>query len=171
MMEESSRLWQYLSPDMQALIDDGEFLVLDSLRHKDEPPTDFSYLVFPYAKVYEGFLKKLFLDTGIIGEREYHSDHFRIGKVLSPNLVRRLGGRSAYEQIRSRYGKELAARVWHTWKEGRNLVFHYFPHNFRRLTRTQATEIIQGITNTMAELVTITGLGEPLARWGSSKVM
>lgn len=159
MIEESSRLWQYLSPDMRSLIRDGEFLVEDSIRHPDAPPTDFSYLVFPFAKLYEGFLKKLFLDTGIITERDYHSDHFRIGKVLSPNLVRRLGFRSAYGLVSDRYGRELAARLWHVWKEGRNLVFHYFPHNFRRLTRLQAIELINTLTNTMAESVEIFRVG------------
>ena len=148
---------------MQALARDGEFLVEDSLRHTaDGLPAgrqDFSYLVFPFAKLYEGFLKKLFLDAGIITDREYHSDHFRIGKVLSPNLARRLGAKSAYAQISDRYGRELAARLWHTWKEGRNLVFHYFPHNYRRLTREEAVELINTLTHTMMESVEIFGVG------------
>jgi hypothetical protein len=155
MMEETSPLWQYLSPDMQALVRDGEFLVEDSIRHTDAPPTDFSYLVFPFAKLYEGFLKKLFIDAKIISEREYHSDHYRIGKTLSPNMVRRLGGRSAYKQISDRYGAELAARLWHSWKEGRNLVFHYFPHNYRSLTRPAAIELIHQLVGTMSEAVLI----------------
>ena len=150
MIPESSRLWQYLAPDMQALLQDGEFLVEDSIRHHDPAPTDFSYVVFPFAKLYEGFLKKAFLDANIITPREYHSDHFRIGKVLSPNLVRRLGPRSAYAQISNRHGKELAARLWRIWKEGRNLVFHYFPHNYRSLTREQAVELAKTIVNTMS---------------------
>ena len=140
---------------MRALLRDGEFLVEDSLRHHDAPPTDFSYIVFPFAKLFEGFLKKSFLDADIITEKEYKSDHFRIGKVLSPNLVRRLGTSSAYQQISDRYGKELAARIWHTWKEGRNLVFHYFPHNIRSLTRQEAIEMASTITNTMTEIVRI----------------
>lgn len=159
MIEPSSRLWQYMSPDMQALLRDGEFLVEDSLRHHDAPPTDFSYIVFPFAKLYEGFLKKLFLDGGIITEQDYHSDHFRIGKVLSPNLARRLGPRSAYQSISDRYGRELAARLWHTWKEGRNMVFHYFPHNFRRLTRADAIYLVDTLTHTMTEAVEILGVG------------
>lgn len=158
MIEESSRLWQYLGPDMRSLLRDGEFLVADSARHTN-PPTDFSYIVFPFAKLYEGFLKKLFLDVGIISDREYHSDHFRIGKVLSPNLARRLGDRSAYGGISAKYGVELAARLWHTWKEGRNLVFHYFPHNFRRLTRVEAVELVNTLVNTMSESVEILGVG------------
>ena len=155
MIEEASRLWQYLAPDMRALVRDGEFLIEDSVRHHDAPPTDFSYLVFPFAKLYEGFLKKLFLDTEIISDRDYHSDHFRIGKVLSPNLARRLGARSAYRQISDRYGDQLAARLWHTWKEGRNLVFHYFPHNYRSLTRPAAVELVKQLVGTMSESVLI----------------
>ncbi len=159
MMEETSALWQYLAPDMRALVRDGEFLIEDSIRHTaDGLPAgrqDFSYLVFPFAKLYEGFLKKLFLDAHIISDREYRSDHFRIGKVLSPNMVHRLGDRSAYKQISDRYGDQLAARLWHTWKEGRNMVFHYFPHNYRSLTRDMAVEQVNQLVGTMREAVLI----------------
>ncbi len=161
MMEETSPLWRYLSQDMRALIRDGEFLVEDSLRHtpplasSGARPTDYSYLVFPFAKLYEGFLKKLFVDAAIITEREYHSDHYRIGKTLSPNMARRLGNRSAYKQISDRYGDQLAARLWHSWKEGRNLVFHYFPHNLRSLSRPAAVELIHQMVGTMSEAVLI----------------
>lgn len=148
MIEKTSHLWQYLSPDMRDLARDGEFLEADSLRHHDAAPTDFSYIVFPFAKLYEGFLKKLFLDANIISELDYHSDHFRIGKVLSPND-------RVYAQISERYGVELAARLWHTWKEGRNLVFHYFPHNYRSLTHLQAVELVNQLVGTMCEAVEI----------------
>jgi len=153
MIRQGSMLWQYLSPEQRALASDGDFLLKDSALHADPEPTDYSYLVFPYAKLYEGFLKDLFRDLGIIDERAYRSDHFRIGKVLSPNLVRRLGGRSAYAAIENRYGKDLATRLWHAWKEGRNLVFHYFPHNYRALTRDRAAELTTSIQETMEEAV------------------
>jgi hypothetical protein len=159
MIEDSSGLWKYLDADMRSLIRDGEFLVEDSLRHTDAPPTDFSYLVFPFAKLYEGFLKKLFRDTGIISDRDYKSDHFRIGKVLSPNIARILGPRSAYTLISDKFGDQLAARLWHTWKDGRNMVFHYFPHNFKRLSRNDAVSLIRIITNTMKESVELFGVG------------
>ncbi|MCX6794326.1 MAG: hypothetical protein NTY06_04470, partial [Candidatus Gottesmanbacteria bacterium] len=155
MIEETSRLWEYLTSDMRELVRDGEFLIQDSLHHHDAEPTDFSYIVFPFSKLYEGFLKKLFLDAGIISEREYHSDHFRIGKALSPNMVRQLADRSAYKQISDRYGAELAARLWHTWKEGRNMVFHYFPHNYRSLTRSAAIELVNQLVGSMREAVLI----------------
>ncbi len=153
MIQPGSALWQYLSPQQQTLAGDGAFLVEDSLHHKDEDPTDYSYLVFPFAKMYEGFLKQLFLDTGMITEKDYFSDHFRIGKVLSPNLARRLGGSSVYAHVERTYHKGLATRLWHAWKEGRNLVFHYFPHNYRLLSRDDAVKTIQNIVETMQEAV------------------
>lgn len=153
-----SSLWQYLSPQQQALAADGELLIEDRRLHPNEHLSDYSYLVFPFAKLYEGFLKQLFLDLTIIAERDFRSDHFRIGKVLSPNLARRLGGKSAYAQVEKRFGKDLATRLWHTWKKGRNLVFHYFPHNYLALSEGEAHGIIQNIVGAMEEAVRVTGV-------------
>lgn len=153
MIDEGSLLWQYLSPKQRVLAGDGNFLIRDSDIHRDDEPTDYSYLVFPFAKMYEGFLKQLFLDTGIISENEYASEHFRIGKALSPNLAHRLGPHSAYAQLTKHYSKDLATRLWNTWKEGRNLVFHYFPHNYRALSHTDAMELISMIVDTMEQAV------------------
>lgn len=153
MIAEGSVLWQYLSAQQRVLLGDGMFLLEDSKRHTDTEPTDYSYLVFPFAKMYEGFLKQLFCDLSIIGQREYESHHYRIGKALSPNLVRRLGQRSAYGQVEQRYGAGLAQLLWQAWKEGRNLVFHYFPHNYRALTRLQAQAAIELILRAMETAV------------------
>jgi hypothetical protein len=155
-ISEGQLLWQYLSPNQRVLYGDGMFLLKDSLNHKDEEPTDYSYIVFPFAKMFEGFLKQLFLDLGIIGSREYNSDRFRIGRALSPTLSKYLNGKSAFLQIEKRYGKELANNIWQTWKEGRNLVFHYFPHNYRALTREQAEVLINLIIDTMDGAVRLT---------------
>lgn len=149
MIKPGSMLWQYLTPEQRVLAGDGEFLMVDAARHRDQEPTDYSYVVFPFAKLYEGFLKHLFHDVGIITEREFRGDKFRIGKTLSPHLVSRLRGRSAYGQIVSRHGKDVAERLWHTWKVGRNQVFHYFPDNYRALTLEQARGLITDIVDTM----------------------
>jgi hypothetical protein len=153
MIQEGSRLWQYLTVEERSLAGDGAFLVTDTARHVDDPPTDYSYLVFPFAKLYEGFLKRLFRDLDIISVHEYESDHFRIGRTLSPGMIGRLRGRSAFGQIEKRFGKDLATRLWHTWKNGRNLVFHYFPHNYRSLTLEQAKAAITMIIDTMDNAV------------------
>ncbi len=156
MIKQDSRLWHYLSPEQRVLAGDGAFLVSDSIRHKDEEPTDYSYLVFPFAKMYEGFLKQLFRDLGVIEERDYYSNHFRIGKALSPHLVRQLGHKSIYAEFSKRFNRDLTDRLWSTWKEARNLVFHYFPHNYRALTRDQAIELIERLIDVMETAVTQT---------------
>lgn len=142
-----------MSPEQHSLARDGTLLLADHLEHPNEKIGDYSYLVFPFSKLYEGFLKQLFRDLKIISDRDYRSDHYRIGRSLSPNLTRRLGGRSAYGQVEERFGKELADRLWYAWKEGRNLVFHYFPHNFRALDLKQAQTLIDLISSVMEEAV------------------
>lgn len=153
MITEGSPLWQYLSSAQRVLAADGAFLLRDSAVHRDQEPTDYSYLVFPFAKLYEGFLKQLFLDLGIIGMRDYESDRYRIGKALSPHLVRRLRGRSAYGALEQRFGASLAIQLWDAWKEGRNLVFHYFPHNLRALSHEQAQRVIAKLILAMEQAV------------------
>jgi len=158
MILHDSPLFNYLSEQERVLADDGAFLQEDSLKHINQEPTDYSYLVFPYAKLYEGFLKDAFMDLGIILDRDYRSNHFRIGKVLSPNLIRRLGNRSAYGQIRDTYSNDLAELLWRAWKEGRNLVFHYFPGDFRMLSKGEAIATIKLIVHAMTEFVQKTGV-------------
>ncbi|MEK7593062.1 MAG: hypothetical protein AAB508_06830 [Patescibacteria group bacterium] len=162
---ENSRVWRFLSVEQRVLAGDGQFLLDDSMNHINEDPTDYSYLVFPYAKLYEGFLKDIFLSAEIISQTEYVSDHFRIGKALSPSMVSRLGKSSAYRQISERYGKDLATELWHAWKEGRNMVFHYFPHNYKALSRDQATILIDRLVTAMDHAVERMREGE---RYGSS---
>ncbi len=157
-----SVLWSYLESDLQGLISDGEHLI-DLVREEDKRTSDFSYLVFPVSKAYEGFLKRLFLDTGVITEKDYYGDDVRIGRILSPRY------RHAHPEIFNRiclredvaedaHGSDLADRLWEVWHEGRNLVFHYFPHNFRRLNHDEALHIILMVISQMHEAVRVCAL-------------
>lgn len=157
MIEESSKLWQYLSQGQKDLIRGGYYLLEDLKSHtQTHPITDYSFLVFPFAKAYEGYLKQLFLDLGLIKKWQYESDHFRIGKALSPNLQRMLRKNSVYRELTYLTGnQEFADKLWQVWKRGRNQVFHYFPHNLAAVTLTGAEEIIAEIINTMEQGVEI----------------
>ncbi len=162
-----SDLWAYLSPEQKKLASDGQLLIEDCDQHPNEKLSDYSYLVFPFAKLYEGFLKQLLRDLNIITFQDYRSDHFRIGEVLSPNLVGMLGDRSAYRLVRERYGVDLADDFWRTWKEGRNLVFHYFPHNYRALTHDEAIGFIHMIEDTMKRAVEETKVNSLIENTGA----
>jgi hypothetical protein len=141
--------WQYLSQNQKDLILEGQYLMNDIIKHNAYQFKDYSFLVFPFAKAYEGFLKRLFLDIGFISRLDYISDHLRLGKLMSPNLVMRLGERSLYKKITDTAGKELADRIWDAWKLGRNQVFHYFPHNLKSVTFEEAERIIGELIQTM----------------------
>lgn len=150
--DEYGEFWNYLSPTQKDLILEGNFLMNDVIRHANYSFKDYSFLVFPYGKAFEGFLKKIFLDLGYISHLDYISDHFRLGKMMSPHLVERLGERSLYLQMKNHGGQQLADEVWQMWKVGRNEIFHYFPHNLKMITFQQAEEIIQKIIQTMESI-------------------
>lgn len=150
----TSSLWQYLSDGQRELIEEGYHLLDHAKTHlEDHKYRDYSFVVFPFAKAYEGFLKQIFLDVGFINEQDYKSDHFRLGKVMSPNLMRRLGNRSVYNKICNSTGCELAEKIWSAWKRGRNQVFHYFPHNLKSLTLGEAEDIISQLIAAMEQAV------------------
>jgi hypothetical protein len=148
-----SQLWNYLIPEIRDLIEDGEIILnfVYENKHKAEI-SDFSFIVFPFAKAYEGFLKRFFLDSGLISEADYFGDDIRIGKLLNPNYA---DNTSIYNRICNNPGvaKHLPKRLWEAWKRGRNLVFHYFPNNFRRLAYEESLDIINDLINAMAEIV------------------
>lgn len=152
------RFWEYLSQPQKDLISEGEYLMNEIIRHHSYKFKDYSFLIFPYAKAYEGFLKQLFKDIGFISHLDYISDHLRLGKLMSPNLIERLGDRSLYKKIREKTNEECAEKVWQTWKIGRNQIFHYFPHNLKAVSFGEAEKIIGRIIMTMEEVYEKLGL-------------
>lgn len=141
LVDRNSKLWEYLAEEIRGLISDGEILLGD-VGHFQGKISDFSYLVFPFSKAYEGFLKKLFLDLHMIREDEYYGDAIRIGRVLNPHYTHR---DSVYKKllVHAQGGEILSKKLWEVWKQGRNSVFHYFPHNFRKLSYEEALFIIK----------------------------
>ncbi len=152
LISRNSALWQYMPLEIKGLIEDGERLLAHAEEHASKT-SDYSYLVFPFAKAYEGFLKRLFLDLELIREDEYYGDDIRIGRMLNPSFVKEHG--NVFDKVCSRAGNghETAELLWDTWKIGRNQVFHYFPHNFRKLTQKEAVEVINKIISAMAHAV------------------
>lgn len=142
-------LWGYLSQTQKDLINEGQYLMNDVIQDHAYRFKDYSFLIFPFAKSYEGFLKQLFKDVGFMSHLDYISDHLRLGKLLSPHLVMKLGDRSLFEKIRLNGSRELAETIWRTWKLGRNEIFHYFPHNIRAVTFDEANRTVSNILETM----------------------
>lgn len=153
MIEENSQLWKYLSDGQKGLVSTSLFLLEDIKSHPDTRLTDYSYIVFPISKAYEGFLKQLFLDRRFISKNQYESDHFRIGKALSPNLQYHLRAKSVYFKITEKCGVEVSEKLWQMWKRGRNLIIHYYPHNYQAISLHDAETMVYDFLKTMGEAI------------------
>lgn len=152
LINKESQFWSYLSQGQKDLLDEGLYLMDDIIRDHAYQFKDYSFLVFPFAKAYEGFLKQIFRDKKLISRLDYISDHLRLGKLMSPNLIGKLGDRSLYKKIQEQYSQELADKVWNVWKNGRNQIFHYFPHNIKAISFNESRGICLDILRTMEEV-------------------
>ncbi len=155
LISRKSVLWNYLSLEVRELVTDGEVLLDEAADlHARNAIADYSFMVFPFSKGYEGFLKKLFLDLGLIKEDEYYGDDIRIGRILNPSYIHEV--KSVYKKLCGPSGKgkdDVAEQMWEMWRKGRNQVFHYFPHNFRKLSYEEAFDIIKKIIGAMDHAV------------------
>ncbi len=113
--------------------------------------SDYSFLVAPAAKAYEGYLKDFFLKIGIIDKLQHQSNRFRVGKTLNPSL--RFKRFSIFQKLANldNSGEELAETLWNGWKLGRNQIFHYFPGQLKKLTLTNAKERINLILKAIVQ--------------------
>ncbi len=138
----------YLKNDQDQLIDDVE----NVLKYLQENHiNDYSFIVAPAAKAYEGYLKDFFFDLHIIDENSYHSDRFRVGKTLNPSL--RYKRYSIFKKLADLHdnGEQLAEKLWSAWKQGRNEIFHYFPGNVKKLSKIEAEDRITLILKAIIE--------------------
>lgn len=143
--------WDYLEEDLQELISESTLLI-EKVKNWEERFHDYAFVVFPASKAYEGFLKKLFLDLGLISEREYAGKRFRVGKALNPQLEKRLRARySVYDKLVGFCAGDegLADVLWQTWREARNLLFHWFPDERNALSFDEAEEKVSMILYAM----------------------
>jgi len=141
--------WRYLHEDLQELLKESVKLY-NSVGAWQEKFHDYSFVVFPAAKAYEGFLKKVFLDLGFITKEDFNGKHFRVGKALNPSLDKRFREESVYDKIVDFcQGPALADSMWETWKSSRNLLFHWFPEEKNAITYEEAGVNIDLILATM----------------------
>src|SRR5687768_17572852 len=53
--DQQSEFWNYLSQNQKDLILEGDYLLNDVVKHSSYHFKDYSFVVFPYAKAYEGY--------------------------------------------------------------------------------------------------------------------
>lgn len=154
---EKKNWWGYVEEDLQELLVASEFLMNVVKSWGGDLPQgskvfhDYSFVVFPTAKAYEGFLKKMFFDLKFINDNDYFGKRFRIGKALNPFLDKKYRKKeSVYDKL-VKYcgGKDLADELWNAWTQGRNLVFHWFPEEKKAVTFDEAIKKVKLILSAM----------------------
>jgi len=143
-----TRVWNYAEEPVRDLIQESYYLL-----EKAEPGLhDYSYIVFPIAKAFEGFLKKIFLDLKFISKRQYLGDRFRIGRSLNPNLPVRYRWDWVFGKLTAVCGsEELPRKMWQAWKNARNETFHYFPQHSRFVSLNEARMLVEEVLGVMEE--------------------
>lgn len=112
--------------------------------------TDYSFMVFPMAKAYEGFLKDYLLKANLLSQETYHSKKFRIGRALNPDVFpNHQDEQWLFDDVSNRLGHDVARRIWDTWLQCRNHVFHYFPEDRSSLSLSEAQECLTILRDTM----------------------
>lgn len=126
------------------------FLMLEREEKNGDQLHDYSFVVFPMAKAYEGFLKKLFFDLKLINKKQYLGDRFRVGKSLNPNLPKRYQWDWVYGELASKcQGEQVPQRLWEVWKQARNRIFHFFPGHQEFISLDEAKRLTEDISNAM----------------------
>ena len=152
---EKSNWWGYMDEKMRELMKQSYALIeQESGKAGESKFYDYSFVVFPAAKAYEGFLKKAFLDMGLISKQQYFSDHFRIGRALSPTLPKRYRAGWVYGKLLNYCGgEELPMAMWEVWKKARNRTFHFFPQYQERVSLEEARELVEEIADIMSRVL------------------
>ncbi|HNQ16523.1 MAG TPA: hypothetical protein PKJ26_02915 [Candidatus Woesebacteria bacterium] len=150
----SSTWFTYLDLDLQRMV----MLSLRLYERQElslEQYDDYTFVVFPMSKAYEGFLKHFLLNTQLISQETFNDRKFRIGRALNPDVSpRHRDEHWLYEDVVRYCSAELARELWETWLRCRNRIFHYFPKDSQVLTLPQAGEYLKRMQDTMHEAVT-----------------
>jgi hypothetical protein len=143
----------FLDEGMRDLLGESDYLVereVARINEGNKPLHDYGFVVFPAAKAYEGFLKKLFWELKFINRAQYFGDKFRIGRALNPNLPVRYRWDWVYEKLIAYCGTQrLVQDMWEVWKMARNEVFHFFPGHARFISLSEAEALVAKIKDTM----------------------
>jgi hypothetical protein len=155
---------------MRSLISESWFLSLDPTQQAlvelsirlyerevadNQILVDYSFVLFPMSKAYEGFLKKYLFDIQIINLQQYESKRFRIGRALNPDISdNHRDEHWLFDDVSRKCGDEVAREIWQTWLECRNRVFHYFPDQKTTLELAEVSarmkQVIQAMRSAFA---------------------
>jgi hypothetical protein len=138
-----SEWFQKLNIEQQKLVQVSVDLYEREYSQKDHKFNDYSFIIFPMAKAYEGFLKFLLYELKLIDKNTFEGKRFRIGKALNPDVNEKSQDEYwLYDDLAQMCGSDMARELWDTWLVCRNRVFHYFPKDVNAVSLETAGSYI-----------------------------
>jgi hypothetical protein len=144
--------WYQLLPFPQKELLQQSFHLLDEFAYQSKNFYDYSFVVMPAAKAYEGFVKDLLRYLKLISQKRYEGNLFRVGKALNPALSKANPERyeALYDDLEKLSGSpEIPQLLWNTWKDCRNEVFHYFAQKDKNITLASARSKLHQVVYTI----------------------
>ncbi|PIR60448.1 MAG: hypothetical protein COU68_02550 [Candidatus Pacebacteria bacterium CG10_big_fil_rev_8_21_14_0_10_45_6] len=154
LLELSNASWSsYLLPEVQTQV--ATALKLYE-RECKEPNKflDYSFVVFPMSKGYEGFLKQYFFDLGLITTQTYEGERFRIGRALNPDVHENQRDEWwLFDDVARLCGQRTTRMLWDTWLICRNQTFHFFPKKTSQIDLPTAGKRLEMLATAMKAAV------------------
>ncbi len=150
----SSENWYSYLTDWQRQLVDTTSKLIKQQENNNDYFVDYSFIVFPMAKAYEGFLKKFFLDLRLISVETYEGRRFRIGRALNPDVSYNQRDKYwIYDDVSRYCNGNVARQLWDAWLHCRNRVFHFFPKDQGLLSLADAKSKVEELNLAMREAV------------------
>ncbi len=122
-----SEWYLYLDPTQKELVK-LSLQLYEREKQQQHGYADYSFVLFPLSKAYEGFLKKYLFDSGLISLKTYEGTRFRIGRALNPDInPNQHDDRWLFDDLAKVCGADVSRQIWDAWLKCRNRVFHFFP--------------------------------------------
>lgn len=145
----------YLEKPLQELVKLTYALYERERANSTDQLYDYSFILFPMSKAYEGFVKMYLLDMGLISRKVYEGRRFRIGRSLNPDVSSNQRDQHwLYDDLARICTEDVARQIWETWLHARNRVFHFFPTESNVLTLPKLGEYIDMVAQTMEVAIT-----------------
>lgn len=95
---------------------------------------DYSFVVLPMAKAYEGFLKKILVKIELVTELElFQNPDISINKYFNP-----IGNNSIFNSLRDKVrDRAIPHLIYTTYQECRNQILHYDPYGNTKLATVE----------------------------------
>lgn len=117
---------EYIGNDLLELLEDGYRMINDFNKDKGTlsfpQVSDYSFLILPTAKAYEGILKKILINKGMLKEEGLKNNpNVNVGSFFNP-----LGNEAVFKILRDKArDKSIPHVIYSTYQECRNQLLHY----------------------------------------------